>query len=217
MLQVEVRRSSTCEGGGWNTDIRTVGGVSAPSASKHSSSLLCFSVDTLYIHTHTHTRRWQIKCECTTHTLEEHTHKQKKGRCIMGRQKVWSHSLCKHTSRSMSDCMKRSRWFTHSLPPFVLWNNNLICTVAILQLSRCMYSRFTWANVLNAFNFFLTFFFPVQAWFFSSPLCTNVYKSSSRRGPCVRRNVRDAPFDSDPPSAWRTFITPQQAKGRKEV
>lgn len=77
----------------------------------------------------------------------------------MGRQKVWAHSLCKQIGRLMFG------WVSDDTHTFTLIN--LMCTVAILQLHRCMYSRFRWANVVNALNHFN--FFPVPAWLLVVP------------------------------------------------
>lgn len=93
---------------------------------------------TEYIHT-----KWRQLCdrcrESTTHGQTQ-KEKQKKG-CIMQLQKECSHSLCKQFSRAVFRASLR--WYTHSLlPSYSLCDINLICPVAILQLNRCMYSRF---------------------------------------------------------------------------
>lgn len=131
----------------------------------------------------------------------------------MGRQKVWSHSLCKQISKVMFGCIKSPWWCTHSLfPKYSLCNINLICTVAILQLNWCMYSRFRWANVLNAFNLF----FPPQFKhdFFFIP---SIYKSLEEF--FKKRPVREGKCPRCPLWLWFTFgasyvITPQQPKGQ---
>lgn len=104
-------------------------GLSARAASKHSSPLRSVSIHNVYTHTEV-AALCKIKCECMTRFRKDR-HEQKDGRCIMGRQKVWAHSLCKQISRLMFGCIKSPRWYTHSLLPIPsLWNINLMCMVA---------------------------------------------------------------------------------------
>lgn len=95
--------------------------------------------------------------------------------------------------------------------------------MAILQLNRCMYSRFKWAKCFE-FAGPQTPPTPTPSQppsscviFFPSLLCTNVYKSSSRRGPCMRQNVRDGSLAFDPPLLCWNVITPQQPKKKKKI